>query len=227
LLNNGTLMEAQIISCLNLKGGVGKSTIITNLASIFKEKKLRPILIDLDSQQSIVKWYNQGNKSFGFPVFSIFLDQEPKEIYAIMKELSIKEKATHIFLDCPPQIAKETFIAALISDLVIVPITPSPFDLWAAEEAIQTIKNARKEKNSLTKPKVLLVPSKVFPNTVLGKSIKKSLKKYNEPIAPFISNRIALPESIIAGMTIVQYAPNGPSHLEFINLFKCVKTHLR
>ena len=219
-------MRAKIISCLNLKGGVGKSTIITNLASIFKEKKLHPILIDLDSQQSVIKWYKQGGESFGFPVFSIFLDQEPKKIFSIINELSQKEKATHVFLDCPPQIAEETFIAALISDLVLVPITPSPFDLWAAEEAIQTIKNARKEKRSSTSPKALLVPSKVFPNTVLGKNIKKSLKKYNEPISPFITNRIALPESIIAGMTIVQYAPKGPSYFEFINLFKCVKTHL-
>ena len=220
-------MKAKIISCLNLKGGVGKSTIITNLASVFKEKNFSPILIDLDSQQSVVKWYAQGNKSFGFPVFSIFLDKEPKEIHSIIKQFIKKEKATHVFLDCPPQIAKETFIAALISDLVLIPITPSPFDLWAAEEAIETIKEARIEKGAIGIPKALLVPSKVFPNTVLGKSIKKSLKKYNEPIAPFISNRIALPESIIAGMTIVQYAPNGPSHLEFINLFKCVKTHLR
>ena len=220
-------MEAKIVSCLNLKGGVGKSTIITNLASIFKEKNFRPILIDLDSQQSVVKWYAQGNASFGFPVFSIFLDQEPKEILAIVNQFIKAEKATHVFLDCPPQIAKETFIAALISDLVLVPIPPSPFDLWAAEEAIQTIREARIEKGSQGTPKALLVPSKVFPNTVLGKSIKKSLKKYDEPITSSISNRIALAESIIAGMTIVQYAPNGPSHLEFINLFKCVKTHLR
>ena len=139
-------MEAKIVYCLNLKGGVGKSTIITNLASIFKEKNFRPILIDLDSQQSVVKWYAQGNASFGFPVFSIFLDQEPKEILAIVNQFIKAEKATHVFLDCPPQIAKETFIAALISDLVLVPITPSPFDLWAAEEAIQTIREARIEK---------------------------------------------------------------------------------
>jgi chromosome partitioning protein len=220
-------MEAKIISCLNLKGGVGKSTIITNLASVFKEKNFKPILIDLDSQQSVAKWYSQGNKSFGFSVFSIFLDLEPKEILSIINQFILDEQATHVFIDCPPQLAKETFIAALISDLVLVPITPSPFDLWAAEESIETIKEARKEKGSQGIPKALLVPSKVFPNTVLGKSIKKSLKKYGEPIAPFISNRIALPESIISGMTIVQYAPSSPSYLEFINLFKCVKTHLR
>lgn len=219
-------MEAKVISCLNLKGGVGKSTIITNLASIFKAKNFRPILIDLDSQQSVVKWYQQGNQSFGFPVFSIYLDQEPREITDVIGILTTQEKATHIFLDCPPQIAEETFIAALISDLVLIPITPSPFDLWAAEEAIQTIQEARKEKKRNGLPKVLLTPSKVFPHTVLGKSIKKSLKKYNEPIAPFISNRIALPESIIAGMTIVQYAPNSPSHLEFKRLFKCVKAQI-
>lgn len=219
-------MNIKTISCLNLKGGAGKSTIITNLASVFKEKNFRPILIDLDSQQSVMKWFDQGKRSFGFPVFSVSLEQEPNEILDIIHQYANQEKASHIFLDCPPQIAKETFIAALISDLVLIPITPSPFDLWAAEEAIATIKEARLEQKS-DKPKALLVPSKVFPNTVLGKSIRKSLKKYNEPIAPFISNRIALPESIIAGMTIVQYAPNGPSHLEFIQLFKSVKTLLR
>lgn len=219
-------MEAKIISCLNLKGGVGKSTIITNLASIFKAKKFRPILIDLDSQKSVVKWYDQGSESFGFSVFSIFLNQEPKKILSIIKQFIKQNKATHVFLDCPPQIAKETFLAALISDLVLIPITPSPFDLWAAEETIQMIKEVRVERGGLGIPKTLLVPSKVLPNTVLGKSIKKSLKKYEEPIAPSISNRIALPEAIIAGVTIPQYAPKSPSHLEFTNLFKCVKMHL-
>jgi len=202
-------MKPKIISALNLKGGVGKSTIITNLASIFKEKNLKPILIDLDSQQSVIKWYQQGSQSFGFSVFTISLDQEPREINNIIELLAIQEKATHVFLDCPPQIAEETFIAALISDLVLIPITPSPFDLWAAEEAIQTIQEARKEQREKRLPKVLLIPSKVLPRTILGKSIKKSLKKFNEPIAQHISNRIALPEAVIAGMTIVQYAPNG------------------
>jgi len=220
-------MKPKIISALNLKGGVGKSTIITNLASIFKEKNLKPILIDLDSQQSVIKWYQQGSQSFGFSVFTISLDQEPREINNIIELLAIQEKATHVFLDCPPQIAEETFIAALISDLVLIPITPSPFDLWAAEEAIQTIQEARKEQREKRLPKVLLIPSKVLPRTILGKSIKKSLKKFNEPIAQHISNRIALPEAVIAGMTIVQYAPNSPSHIEFKNLFKCVKAQLR
>lgn len=219
-------MTVKTISCLNLKGGAGKSTIITNLASVFKEKKFRPILIDLDSQQSVMKWFDQGKRSFGFPVFSVSLEQEPNEIFGIIHQHARQEKASHLFLDCPPQIAKETFIAVLISDLVLIPITPSPFDLWAAEEAITAIKEARLEKKS-DKPKALLVPSKVFPHTVLGKTISKSLKKYNEPIAPLISNRIALAESIIAGVTIVQYEPNGPSHREFTQLFKSIKTLLR
>ena len=214
-----------IISCLNLKGGCGKTSSIVNLGGILSEKKLNPLLIDLDEQRSATHWAQQGGDEFPYPVIPISLENATKFKKKI-DYLSKEHKTKIILIDTPPQLEDDALIAALLSDIVLIPVSPSPLDLWAAEQAIKMIKEARKERGKKL-PKAILVPSKVMGRTSLARDIKGSLKKFGESVSPAISLRVAVAESGIAGLPVGHYAPNSPSHKEFANLWKFVNTNIR
>lgn len=214
------------ISCLNLKGGCGKSSTIVNLGGIFVEKKKRPILIDMDEQRSATHWARQGGDTFPFPVIPLSIDTASK-VKSEIERLAKEHDADVILIDTPPQLEDKALIATLLSDIVLIPVSPSPLDIWAAEQAVKTIKDAREERGGGALPKAILVPSRVMSRTSLAKDIKGSLKSFGEPISPAISLRVAIAEAGIAGLPIGHYAPNSPGHKEFTDLWKFVNSQIR
>lgn len=214
------------ISTINLKGGAAKTSTILNLGGVFHENGRRPILIDIDPQESAKRWSNQGGKKFPFPVISLKIGKNIKLFKLKLEQLTKENGADVILFDTPPQIQDEALVAALLSDIVLIPITPSPLDIWAGEQAIATVREARvTRKNDL--PKIAIVPSRLVPNTVLAKEIQNTLKKYEEPIAPSISMRVAMVEACVAGLPVNIYAPGTPSHNEFKNLMKFIYKNLK
>jgi len=214
----------RIISCLNLKGGCGKSTTIVNIGGILAEKKMKPLLIDFDSQQSATRWSQQGAGNFPFPVIPLTLES-PSQAKREIERLAIEHKADIVLIDTPPQIGNDSMVAALISDIVLIPVSPSPLDLWAAKEAVQMVKEARAERGGKL-PKSILIPSRVINRTTLANDIRASLKSFGEPVSPPVSLRVAIAEAGIAGLPIGQYAPKSPGHKEFINLWKFVNSEI-
>lgn len=220
------MKDPTFISIINLKGGAAKTSTILNLGGILHESGRSPILIDCDLQQSATRWATQGGSKFPFPVISIKITKNAKQFKDKLAEITKKHKADVVLFDTPPQLKEEALITALLSDIVLIPISPSPLDLWATEQAIETVRKARDvRKNGL--PKIILVPSRLMPNTLLARDIKGSLEKYNEPIAPSITMRVSMIESCIVGLPINLYAPNSLSHDEFKNLMKFVFTKVK
>ena len=137
-----------IISVLNLKGGCAKTSTIVNLGGcIMAEKNKRPLLIDLDPQQSATMWARQGDK-FPFPVIPLTIKSAAK-IKAEIEKLAKEHKANVILIDTPPSFEDASLISALISELILIPITASPLDIFASEKAITTIRQAREERGGV------------------------------------------------------------------------------
>jgi chromosome partitioning protein len=207
------------ISCLSLKGGCGKSTICLNLGACLSTSH-KVLVVDLDPQRSVTRWSRQ-NKDFSLHVFPLALDvknpatQFKRDLDKLMAETS----SNLVLIDAPPQLQDAALLSALISDLILIPVTPSPLDIWAAEAAIKTGREARHERGG-KKPKIVLVPSRIQTGTVLGRELSDTLTALGEPVGPGISQRVALVESAISGQTIDSYAPKSPSHLEFKKLAK-------
>jgi chromosome partitioning protein len=120
-------------------------------------------------------------------------------------------------IDCPPELADPALVAALLSDIVLVPVTPSPLDLWAAKQAVATAQEARTLRDG-RKPLISLVPSKLLPHTVLARDLPAALAALAEPVAPGITQRVALIEAIVLGQTIRTYAKASPAAAEFTAL---------
>jgi len=213
--------KIKIISLLNLKGGVGKTTLCINLASMFKKKKMKPLVIDLDPQKSASMWAQQKGSDFPIDVLPLSLESGPTKFKKELDACILEYTPSVLLIDNPPELDSTSQCSCLLSDLVLIPVSPSPLDIWAAEKAIQVVKEARLERKGGL-PKALFLPSKLQVGTVIGKELLKTLKEFKEKIAPPVYQRVSMVESAIAGTTIDNYAPDGPSHKEFANLFKFV-----
>lgn len=227
-------MAVFIAACLNLKGGVGKSTICINLAACLASHKHRVLVIDLDPQQSVTRWARQAQttntKGFSLPnnVFPLTLDaaRPTLQFKHDLDRLITETKSDVVVIDTPPQLETAALLTALVADLIIVPVSPSPLDIWAAEAAVETGREARKERGG-NKPKIILLPSKVQPKTVLGRELSETLAALGEPVGPAITQRVSVVESVVVGQTIDKYAPKSQPHKEFETLAKYVLKIMR
>ena len=221
-----------VISCLNLKGGSGKTTICINLAAALAKFRRRVILLDLDPQESATRWAAQAdmantNHLYKFDlrrdVHPIKLDNsKPAKHFKTKIDLLAAEVGADIVLiDNPPEITDPALIASLLSDLVLIPTTPSPLDIWAAEVAVNTARDARQQRGGKL-PMIYLIPSRLITGTVLAREITETLISLGEPVAPSIYQRVALIEAAMVGETIVTYAPKSSAFAEFKNLAKHV-----
>ena len=214
----------QIISVINLKGGVGKTTIALNLAATFADQGHQVVLIDADPQQSATQWAQQGQPAGGpgpaplpMAVHPLQADAGAPQFQAALAQLAQAAQATLVVIDCPPELSDPALVAALLADVVLVPVTPSPLDLWAAKQAVATAQEARALRDGV-KPLISLVPSKLLPQTVLARDLPAALAALGEPVAPAITQRVALVEAIVLGQTIGTYATTSPAAAEFAAL---------
>lgn len=214
----------QIISVINLKGGVGKTTIALNLAATLADQEQRVMLIDADPQQSATQWAQQrpagGDAVLGqlpMAVAPLRADDGAPQFQDALTRLAQAAQATLVVLDCPPELSDPALVAALLADLVLVPVTPSPLDLWTAKQAVATAREARALRDGI-KPLISLVPSKLLAQTVLARDLPAALEALGEPVAPGITQRVALIEAIVLGQTIRTYAKTSPAAAEFAAL---------
>lgn len=218
--NTGKLPPMKIIAMLNLKGGCGKTTISMNLAATLAELGRRAVVVDLDPQASALRWASQAvdTPGPGFnlrrDVLALPVERGAAQFKDKLLEVGKRTGAAVAVLDCPPELRDPALVAALLADLVLIPVTPSPLDIWAAEAAVATAREARKERGGRL-PRIGLIPSKLISGTVLAREITATLEGLGEAVSPPIHQRVALVESTVAGQTIAGYAPASPAHLEF------------
>jgi chromosome partitioning protein len=120
-----------------------------------------------------------------------------------------------------PGIPEIAYQAALVADLVLLPCGPSPLDLFSMKPALSQTLKARAERRS-KKPRIRFVPCKILRNTNLGRGLSSSLEDLGKKVLPAIGQRVVVAEAVAAGLTVSEYAPGSPSHLEFEKLAKAV-----
>jgi len=208
-----------VIAIIQQKGGVGKSTITANLASELVERSMLVRVLDLDPQKSLATWALLGGGVLSGIV-------RPVEVETAREFKTIVDDATHeaerVLLDCPPGLPDIGLMAALVADVALLPVTPSPLDVIASKQALQLIKDAQsRRKGGL--PAVGYVPSRVVQNTVLARDLERALKPTGAQVLPGISQRIAIAESVLQGLTLREYAPASDGVGEFRQLANAVE----
>lgn len=205
-----------IIAVAGRKGGIGKSTIVGNLAAEFAAMGRTVVALDADPQHSLAAWAAQGDGMLAGCVEKVDAAESlPARARRAQKAADI------VLIDTPPGTPATAYQAALAADLVLLPCGHSPLDLLALKEALAQALRARAERRS-KRPRVRFVPSKVLMNTNLGRSLSSSLKDMGKKVLPPIGQRIVVAEAVASGLTVREYAPDSPAHVEFEKLARAV-----
>lgn len=198
-----------IISLVNQKGGVGKTTIAINLAGCLSRRNCNTLLIDGDPQGSVLQWQSIADtKAF-----------DVKHYPSPTFDSSIKDLAKgydHVVVDAPPAMGEITRSILAVSSLAIIPIGPSPLDIWSSKETLSLLRAASKVNRHLT-GKLLI--SRKIPTTRLAREAREATETYDmEVFETEISQRIAFVEAMICGLSVLQYAPNSKAAREIESL---------
>jgi len=199
----------KVVSVLQQKGGVGKTTIAVHLATQIKElfPNLKVALADADPQKSATVWLSSGATDSGVSVHQVAVDIEGKRL---MDELSSID-ADLIIVDLPPAIAAISMRAALYSDLILVPVGASALDIEAARHAVDVCKEAIALDSS---KQFLLIPNRVQMNTAAGRELRTVMSKWGPVSRATLCLRVAYADAVMLGVGINTFAPGSPAYQE-------------
>jgi len=179
---------------LNQKGGAGKTTISTNIAAGLSRAGGRVLLVDSDPQGSARDWCSANDNCV---VSVVGLDRANliKDVEALGRDYEV------IILDGAPQVRELAAAAIKVSHAVLIPVQPSPYDVWAASDLIELIK-ARQEVTD-GKPQAAFMVSRAVTNTKLSQDIFEALSHYSISVfKSFTSQRIAYASSAAEGKAV-------------------------
>ncbi|EJF85859.1 hypothetical protein ME1_01436 [Bartonella vinsonii subsp. arupensis OK-94-513] len=195
-----------IIGLLNQKGGVGKTTLSVNLAASFARAGARVLLIDGDPQGSALDWAAAREDA---PLFSVV--GLPRA--TIHKEITqIGHTYDHIVIDGPPRVTDLARSALMASDFVLIPVQPSPYDIWAADGIVKLIDEARVYKENL---KSAFVINRRIVNTAIGRDVGEALGGYPvHVLSSSVAQRVIFAEAVAQGKAVYEVDKQGPAAAE-------------
>jgi chromosome partitioning protein len=199
-------MAGLVITIAQRKGGAGKTTLAAQLAVTWARSGARVALLDIDPQGSLAAWVELRRARLGTNAVGFDFAALPGWRAAS----SIEEQARRadlIVIDNPPHAETEAQIAVRAAGLVIVPVQPSPLDLWATEATLKMVRDERR--------RALVVLNRVPARSGLTGHVAAELARSGAPVAATrIGNRIALVRAMMSGLGVVESEGAGQAAAE-------------
>ncbi|GAN52312.1 cobyrinic acid ac-diamide synthase [Methylobacterium sp. ME121] len=211
---------SKLIGLASTKGGVGKTTIAINLAAVLARGGARVAILDADPAGHATAVGDMGR--LPFPVSSLLLEEvEAKAVAAWTKAVRSIE-ADYVVIDAPGALGAAFGAVVAIVDLALIPVGASMLDIRGAAETVGIVRRHRKA-GGRGRPDILVVPSRVDRRTGSGRDVVGTLAGLTEPVAPAITLRAVVADSLSGGDPV---PPETPSALEFSALADAVRTRL-
>jgi chromosome partitioning protein len=194
-------MSTHVTAVINQKGGAGKTTLAMNLAAGLA-RRAETVVIDLDPQGSSRQWASLGSAPFPATVKQIAGKWDARTLHQNYRAYR------HMVLDCPPSIDSHASLQALRAcDVALIPVLPSPVDLWASLRLPQEIEEARKANSSL---KAYLVLNQLEPKSALSAAMHEALAEFGVPVLrATIRRRAAYRGAALEGVSVYQMGSRG------------------
>ncbi len=206
----------KIISLINQKGGVGKTTLALHLATAFHHHGFNTVLLDLDPQSSATEWYDVRQDEFP-PVRSIQPARLEKTI-----EQAREIETDLIVLDTAPHTEAAALSAARMADLVIVPCQPKIMDLRAMRRTADLIRLVKA-------PAFVVLNGVPHQGTVAEEAAEAIEGDIGLKVAPIrLGYRVAYDRALIAGQTAQEFEPDGKAaqEVEALYMWACEQVNM-
>jgi chromosome partitioning protein len=195
-------MPGLVITIAQRKGGAGKTTLAAQLAVAWTQSGMRVAALDIDPQGSFAAWVDLrrsylGKGAIGFEFSSLAGWRAAQWVEDRARAADL------VVIDSPPHAETEAQIAVRAAGLVLVPVQPSPLDLWATEATLEMARGERRRS--------LIVLNRVLPRSRLPDNIAAELAGNGATIAATrIGNRVALVRAMALGLGVTESAaPNS------------------
>lgn len=192
-----------IIAILNQKGGSGKTTLATNLAQASHKAGHRTLLVDTDRQASARQWAGarpEGNAD-GVPVVGLDVGPLERSVQALSRDYA------WVFLDGAPNLEALAATAVKAADVVLIPVQPSPYDIWAAQEVVEMV---RIRQDLTGSPRAAFVIARAIVGTQLAADVSEALAGYSLPIFKSRTyQRVLYANAAATGMGVVEADPQS------------------
>jgi chromosome partitioning protein len=196
-------MAGRVITIAQRKGGAGKTTLAAQLAVAWAKTGARVAMLDIDPQGSLAGWVGLrrtrlGDAGIGFEFAALPGWRAEQWIGEHARD------ADFVVIDSPPHVETEARIAVRAAGLVLVPVQPSPLDLWATEATLAMTKNERRT--------ALAVLNRVPPRSSATERIAGNLGQLGIAVAAGrIGNRVALVQAMAQGLGVLETAAASPA----------------
>ncbi len=195
----------QVIAVLNQKGGSGKTTIATHLARSLQIYGHDVLLVDSDPQGSARDWAAVREDQ---PVTVVGIDRP-----TIERDLKGVAQKDFVVIDGAPQAADLAVSAIKAATFILIPVQPSPYDIWATADLVDLVK----QRIEITEGKLqaAFVVSRAIKGTKIGAEVNEALAGYGLPVLEArISQRVIYPGTAAIGTTVLDDEPDGEAAKE-------------
>ena len=205
-------MAAKVFTVAQQKGGAGKTTLAAHLAVAWTAAKKKVAVVDIDPQMSLTTWYRMREERAGDAGAGLLVNQiKGWRVRAEVEKLA--EQHDVVVIDSPPHAETEARVAVRAADLVIVPVQPSPMDVWATRP---TLELAREEGTQ-----AVVVLNRVPPRANLTDAMVQEIKGFQAKVAKSrIGSRVVFASALAEGRAVGEAQPSSRAAREIDALAK-------
>lgn len=202
-------MPGRIIAVSQQKGGSGKTTLAAHLAVALAQGR-KVALLDVDPQGSLGEWFEAREARLGETMTGLAF-RTASGWGAKREARTLARDHDLVVVDTPPKSDLEARYALEAADLVVIPVQPTPVDLWATGATLRMI-----EKEERTG---LLVLNRVPPRNALTPQVAEALAQLGAEVSPArLGNRVGFPAAMGLGLTATEAEPAGKAAAETLAL---------
>ena len=193
------------------KGGSGKTTLAAHLSVESERVGDAPTwIIDTDKQATLSLWHERREQD---------TPQRAEVPFARLASglANLAERgAAYCFIDTPPTISEQSAAALALADLVLIPVRPSPADLWAVSETVALVKEANK-------PFLFVITQAKSQATITAQTVA-ALSQHGRVAQSFLSDRVPYAVAMTGGRTAPELSPKSAAAEEIAGLWTEVKS---